>query len=117
MNSPNWAMVADCVEYGEWKSGKRSEAITYSAFTYFRKLSQAVAGFIPGVVLALVGYVPNAVQTQAEIFGIRGLMFIYLIVMSVLTVVVISLLYPLTDRYFIKVSNELKDRNHAKANA
>lgn len=40
----NWALVSDCVEYGEWKTGIRSEGLVYSFFTYFRKLSQALAG-------------------------------------------------------------------------
>ncbi|WP_252902490.1 MFS transporter [Paucilactobacillus hokkaidonensis] len=42
-SSLNWALVSDCVEYGEWKTGVRSEGLVYSFFTYFRKLSQALA--------------------------------------------------------------------------
>ncbi|MFJ7754637.1 MFS transporter [Peribacillus muralis] len=63
VNSLNWALVSDAVEYGEWKTGNRSEGVVYSFFTFCRKLSQAIAGFVPGLVLGLVGYVPNAVQS------------------------------------------------------
>ena len=77
VNSLNWALVADAVEYGEYKTGVRAEGIVYSFFTFFRKCSQAVAGFVPGLVLTMVGYVPNAVQSLEALEGIRGLMFIY----------------------------------------
>jgi glycoside/pentoside/hexuronide:cation symporter, GPH family len=110
-NSLNWAMVSDCVEYGEWKSGLRNEALTYSAFTWFRKLSQALAGFIPGVVLGMVGYVANAeMQTDATLFGIRSLMFIYPLVMCILAILAIIFIYNLTERRYLDITAELTAR-------
>lgn len=38
---------------------------------------QAIAGFIPRIVLALVGYVPNAELSENALFGIRNLIYIY----------------------------------------
>lgn len=111
-NSLNWAMVSDCVDYGEWKSNLRNEALTYSAFTWFRKLSQAIAGFIPGLVLGLVGYVANAeIQTDSTIFGIRALMFIYPLVMCALAMIMIHFVYNLTDERFVEIMTELDDRH------
>lgn len=110
-NSLNWAMVADCVEYGEWKTGVRNQALTYSSFTWFRKVSQALAGFIPGVVLAWTGYVANAAeQSSTTLLGIRGLMFGYPLVMSILTIVSIALIYNLTDDRFVEITSELDER-------
>jgi GPH family glycoside/pentoside/hexuronide:cation symporter len=48
VNSLNWALVSDTVEYGEWRTGVRSEGTVYTGFTFFRKVSQALAGFFPG---------------------------------------------------------------------
>lgn len=45
VNSLNWALVSDTVEYGEWRTGVRSEGTVYTGFTFFRKVSQALAGF------------------------------------------------------------------------
>lgn len=110
-NSLNWAMVADCVEYGEWKTGVRNQALTYSSFTWFRKVSQALAGFIPGVVLAWTGYVANATEQSATTkLGIRGLMFGYPLVMSILTIASIALIYNLTDKRFTEITAELDTR-------
>ena len=106
-NTLNWALISDAVEYGEWKTGFRSEGVVYSFFTFFRKLSQAVAGCVPGIVLAWVGYVANQTQTPTSIEGIRGLMFIYPGAMAIFTCVVMLLCYKLTDKKYREILLEL----------
>lgn len=107
----NWALVSDCVEYGEWQTGIRSEGMVYSFFTYFRKLSQAIAGFVPGIILAWVGYVPGKTQTATALMGIRGLMFLYSAVLSIATIILMYYAYSLTEkRYGTIVSDLLKRR-------
>jgi GPH family glycoside/pentoside/hexuronide:cation symporter len=114
-NSLNWAMVSDTVEYGQWKTGIRSEALTYSAFTWFRKLSQAIAGFVPGVVLALVAYVPNAAQqSEVTLFSIRALMFLYPLAMIVLATASMWFVYNLTDKHCVEIQQELSGQRTRK---
>lgn len=114
----NWALVSDCVEYGEWQTGIRSEGMTYSFFLYFRKLSQAIAGFVPGVVLAWVGYVPGQSQTAGALLGIRGLMFLYSAVLSIATIILMYWAYSLTEkRYGTIVKELLNRRGDEKVNA
>lgn len=115
VNSLNWALVADAVEYGEWKTGVRAEGIIYSFFTFFRKCSQAVAGFVPGLVLTLVGYVLNAVQSAGALEGIKGLMFIYPGVLAVATIIVMGMCYKLTDQKFRELLAELQKRKNQQA--
>lgn len=110
VNSLNWVLISDAVEYGEWKTGNRSEGIVYSFFTFFRKLSQAIAGFIPGVVLALVGYVPNAEQSTTALMGIRGLMFIYPGVLLIATIIVMGICYKLSNKKYESIMKELNER-------
>lgn len=38
VNSLNWALVFDIVEYGEWRIGVRSEGTVYIGFIFFRKV-------------------------------------------------------------------------------
>lgn len=114
-NSLNWAMNSDCVEYGEWKTGTRNQALTYSGFIWFRKVSQALAGFIPGVVLAAVGYVANQeIQTASTIAGIRALMFGYPLAMCILSILCIRFIYNLTDEKYLQITAELAERRRAK---
>ena len=113
-NTLNWALISDAVEYGEWKTGTRSEGVVYSFFLFFRKFSQAVAGFVPGIVLAWVGYQANAVQTQTAIDGIKGLMFLYPGLMAVFTFILMTFCYKLTDNRFKEIVKELGERNKKK---
>jgi Na+/melibiose symporter-like transporter len=63
------AMIADTVEYSYYHSGKRTAAITFSGQTFTGKLSVAVAGGLTGIILTMIGYVPNAVQTDTALSG------------------------------------------------
>jgi GPH family glycoside/pentoside/hexuronide:cation symporter len=110
VNSLNWAFVSDAVEYGEWKTGNRSEGVVYSFFTFFRKVSGATAGFIPGIVLAWVGYIPNAAQSESALAGIKGLMFIYPSALAIATIIAMGTLYKLSDTRFSEIVVELSNR-------
>lgn len=82
----NWALVSDTVEYGEWRTGVRSEGTVYTGFTFFRKVSQALAGFFPGIMLTQIGYVPNVVQSSGTVKWLRQLIFIYPSLLAVITI-------------------------------
>lgn len=110
INTLNWSFISDAVEYGEWKTGNRAEGLVYSFFTFFRKLSQALAGFIPGLVLAAVGYIPNTVQTAGAIKGINGLMFIYPGVLAIATFIIMKWCYKLTDKKYNEIIADLSQR-------
>lgn len=62
VNSLNWALVPDTVDYGEWKTGIRAEGSVYTGYTFSRKISAALAGFLPGIMLTQIGYVPHAAE-------------------------------------------------------
>lgn len=110
INTLNWALISDAVEYGHWKTGIRSEGLVYSSYTFFRKLSTAIAGFVPGVVLTLVGYIPNQEQTYEAMLGIKGLIFIYPSVLSLITMVTILWFYPIRTELYNKIIKELNAR-------
>ena len=69
-----FSMYTDCAEWGEWRTGKQTAGLIVSASMFSLKFGSAVGGALPGFILAGVGFVANAVQTDASIFGIR-LMF------------------------------------------
>ena len=64
------AMIADTVEYSYYHTGKRCAAITFAGQTFTGKLSVAIAGGVSGVVLTILGYVPNATQSLETLDGI-----------------------------------------------
>ncbi|WP_254890804.1 glycoside-pentoside-hexuronide (GPH):cation symporter, partial [Cronobacter sakazakii] len=113
VNSLNWALVSDTVEYGEWRTGVRSEGTVYTGFTFFRKVSQALAGFVPGMMLTQIGYVPNAVQSVATTEGLRELIFIWPCVLAVVTIVAMGFFYNLNEKMYVRIVDELENRKRA----
>ena len=69
-----FAMNADCADYGEWRSGRRTTALIYSAGGFAAKMGLAVGAGLAGYILDLFGFIANQPQTDTALFGIR-LMF------------------------------------------
>ena len=49
----SWALMADAIDYNEWKTGHREEGTVYSLHSFFRKLAQGVG---PSIVLLMMGW-------------------------------------------------------------
>ncbi|HDO1313996.1 glycoside-pentoside-hexuronide (GPH):cation symporter [Aeromonas veronii] len=111
VNSLNWAFISDTVEYGEWKTGIRTEGLVYCSLTFCRKCSAALAGLIPGLVLAWSGYVPNATQSTETQSSIANLMFLYPICALICAAALMLLFYPLTDARYQQIVRELAQRH------
>lgn len=108
-----WALEADTVEYGEYKTGTRIEGLTYSLFSLTRKCGQAVGGSIPAFILSLCGYVANVEQTDTVLTGICASIALVPAAAIALSFVIMCF-YPLTDKYFAEIMLEL-NRRHAFA--
>src|SRR3954447_11258500 len=67
VNTLMWALEADTVEYGEWKTGVRTEGITYALFSFTRKMGQAIGGSAAAYTIGLGGYLAgkDVVQTDS----------------------------------------------------
>lgn len=106
-NTVTWAFIADVVEYGQWKSGVRTEGIIYSSYSFTRKVSQALAGFIPGVALTIIGYQPNVAQSAGTLQGLALLYFLVPAVICLIAVLVFGIFYKLTDKRHKQIVQEL----------
>lgn len=51
-----WALVADCIDYQEEKTGRREEGSIYATYSLFRKIAQGVGASIVALSLDLTGY-------------------------------------------------------------
>lgn len=66
-------MVADTVDYGDYKLGMRAESISYSTHTLVIKCTGALTGFLVGVALTMIGYVPNQAQSAETVSSLQAL--------------------------------------------
>lgn len=58
----NWALITDVIDYAELKNGRREDGSVYALYSFARKLGQAAASGLTGLLLELIGYNNNAAQ-------------------------------------------------------
>lgn len=67
-----WAMVSDTIDYGEWKTGYRTEGLVNSACSFGYKIGNGIGSALLGLILEIGGYVGEAaVQTAEALFSIE----------------------------------------------
>lgn len=65
-NVITYALIADSVDYIEWKTGKRSEGVCFAFQTFLSKVTAGIAGVATGIVLDKGGYIePDPTQLDA----------------------------------------------------
>lgn len=112
-----WALVANTVEYGELKFGKRTEGVNFAMANMFQTLGSTVMQLIPGIVLSIVGYDASLkVQTASSIVGIRFLNGYFPAIGFVLCAIMIFF-YPLNSKRSQEISDELKKRKEGNKHA
>jgi GPH family glycoside/pentoside/hexuronide:cation symporter len=107
-NGVTWAFVSDAIDYGEWRTGKRREGITYAAFNFSRKIAQSIAAYVTLGALGLTGYVPNAKQSAEALLGMKAVMALYPAIALTVAAIIIGLLYNLTDSKYKEIVNDLQ---------
>jgi GPH family glycoside/pentoside/hexuronide:cation symporter len=66
-----WTMLGDTADYSEWKYGRRSTGLVFSAASFAQKAGWGIGGALAGWLLALFNFVPNAEQSETAMTGIK----------------------------------------------
>ncbi|ENH7395271.1 MFS transporter, partial [Vibrio vulnificus] len=98
-NALQTVMLADVVDYGEHKTGRRSESVIFSVQTMLVKFAGAAGGFIVGVGLSVVGYVPNVEQSASTIMGLEFMMIGLPAIMMTISAVIYQRYYHLHEGF------------------
>jgi len=111
-----YAMLPDVIEYDELLTGERREGVYFGISNFLAKFSGALGAAIPGWALAAFGYMPNAVQTEQALLGIR---LVYAVVPSLVILVMLPLLvwYPITRKSHAALMQQLAERKRQAARA
>ncbi len=105
-----WALVADTVEFGEWRSGHRTDGINYALLSSTRKIGIALGGALAAFALAWGGYEAGAAaqSAQAEL-GIRIAAGLAPAVLLLLALAAMRW-YKLSDAAHAELVLEIEDR-------
>ena len=111
-NSLYYGMLADSVDYGEWKTGIRATAVTTSAASVGNKLGSGLGSALIGLALSAAGYDGlQAVQTASAVSCIRVVFVVLPLVLYVL-LLVLMYFYKL-DAQLPQIREELDRKNNA----
>ena len=92
-----WSMLPDTIEYGEVHTGVRSESSLYGFMTFAQKGSIAFAIIILGMVLDLIGFQANEIQSDLTISNMKTIMTLIPCIGITLSLVIIYF-YPIDTK-------------------
>lgn len=104
-----WTMLADTADYSEWKTGRRATGLVFSAATFAQKAGWGIGGALAGWLLAMYEFVPNNVQTDAAINGIKLMVSVFpgLLYMSC---AILLYFYAIDHQTVLTMQTELTNR-------
>ena len=120
--------LANTVEYGELKNGRRDESVIFSMQTFVVKLASGIAAFIASVCLSIfslqsgteVSEADKAIDFSLQVpqssqVGLRMTMTIIPIIGLIISIIWFGSKYILTDEKVTEITATLKGKNGAQA--
>jgi GPH family glycoside/pentoside/hexuronide:cation symporter len=104
-----WSSIAEAVDYGENKTGKRVSGLAFGGILFFQKFGMGIAGGLLGFLLSHFGYQPDVQQTANALTGIAMMMTI----IPALFHLIIGLLmkrYVINNHYYAELKLALAKR-------
>ena len=104
-----FAMIADVIDYGDWKFGERVEGMTYSAASFGMKVGTGIGSAVVGWGLELGGYVGDAAaQSASALFAIKALYTWVPMILIILGTVILAM--SNLDKIYPTIRKELAER-------
>jgi glycoside/pentoside/hexuronide:cation symporter, GPH family len=104
-----WAMYADTADYGEWKRGRRTTGLVFSAATMSQKIGWAFGAFVALTLMSQVGFAPNQAQSTESLGGMLLLFSLIPSGFGIVTMVILAF-YPLNEKRVAEIGAELAAR-------
>ena len=109
----SWALMADAIDYNEWKFGTREEGTVYSLHSFFRKLAQGVGPSVVLLIMGVLGYVSDlgtAGQSAATSYNMCWLVAGLYMFSAVVQFIGLALIYNLDKKTMAQMNEELAAR-------
>ncbi len=108
-NTAIYAIVPDCVEYGEWKTGLRNDGFQYAFISLGNKIGMAIGTSVLAGVLGGFGYVANQQQNPAVLAVIKHSFTTVPGVLWIITAAVLFF-YRLNKKAYNRIVQEIQER-------
>lgn len=111
----SWSLMADAMDYGEWKFGVREEGTTYALHSFFRKLAQGIGPSIGLLVAAALGYVEADKGNQVFEIAVRMRYqtAVFYLIAGLFKFVGLAIVYNLDKKTLAKMEADLTERRKA----
>ena len=106
----SWALMADAIDYNEWKFGTREEGTVYSLHSFFRKLAQGVGPSIVLLIMGALGYISEkgtGGQSAATAYNMCWLVAALYLFSAIIQFIGIAVIYNLDKKTLAKMNDEL----------
>lgn len=113
-NTAIYAIVPDCVEYGEWKTGLRNDGFQYAFISLGNKIGMAIGTSALAGILGAFGYAANQQQNPAVLAVIRHAFTTVPGILWVATAVVLYF-YRLNKKAYNQIVKEIQERKEKDA--
>ena len=113
----NWAVVADVIDYQEYKTHIKSESAIYAVYTFCRKLGQTAADYGGLMLLGKIGYdatMANAGFVPGVSEGILKICTLIPAITYTLIFILYQFAYPLTKERLEPVYSYVREVNNAQ---
>jgi melibiose permease len=108
-------MLADAVDYGEWRTGRRNEGVIFSMLTFLSKIANGVSQGLTFGAFALVGFRADAdaAPTTQAVLSFKVLLFAVPVVFLLLAALLHHKKFRLKPALVQTISQELLARRAA----
>ena len=116
----SWALMADAIDYNEWKTGKREEGTVYSLHSFFRKLAQGVGPSIVLLLMGALGYIAangTEGQTLTTAHNMCWLVAGLYLFSAIIQFIGLAVIYNLDKKTLEQMNEELAARKAQKGEA
>ena len=110
-----WTMLGDTADYSEWKTGRRSTGLTFSAATFAQKAGWGIGGALAGWLLAIFNFEPNVEQTATAITGIKLMISVFPGILY-MSCAILLFFYSIDQKTCLIMQRDLEERREKEEN-
>lgn len=108
----SWALMADAIDYNEWKNGVKEEGTVYSLHSFFRKLAQGLGPSVVVIIMGWLGYIGanEGNQTFEVAYRMKWLVAALYTFSAVVMFLSITFVYNLNKKKVDVMTKEITER-------